>query len=233
MARDCRSARVLQVPAPGPRHVQRGVHAGGTRRQSTDCGNARGAVQRAASTRLGRSSRRTKGMRQSHQLDTSLEVMTRIEAALDEVANLDEDRILRSYLGLIRATLRTNYFQCGTGRRAEAVRLVQARSAPDSRASRTPAEVRDIRVFATRRRCAPARRIGRARGDSLVGPPRGLSDRGAGAGEGADGEERGHRTGRLEGGVRPQGDARRRWPAGDCRKRASPATGSSSAGCST
>ena len=42
------------------------------------------------------------------QLDAELEVMIRIEAALDEVANLDEDRILRSYIGLIRATLRTN-----------------------------------------------------------------------------------------------------------------------------
>ena len=48
-------------------------------------------------------------------LDASLEVMTRIEAALDEVANLDEDRILRSYIGVIRATLRTNYFQRDAG----------------------------------------------------------------------------------------------------------------------
>ena len=48
-------------------------------------------------------------------LDASLEVMTRIEAALDEVANLDEDRILRSYIGVIRATLRTNYFQFDAG----------------------------------------------------------------------------------------------------------------------
>ena len=45
------------------------------------------------------------------RLDTSLSVMARIEAALEEVANLDEDRILRSYLGVIGATLRTNYFQ--------------------------------------------------------------------------------------------------------------------------
>ena len=45
------------------------------------------------------------------RLDTALEVATRIEAALEEVANLDEDRILRSYLGAIGATLRTNYFQ--------------------------------------------------------------------------------------------------------------------------
>ena len=49
------------------------------------------------------------------QLDAELEVMIRIEAALDEVANLDEDRILRSYIGVIRATLRTNCFQRGEG----------------------------------------------------------------------------------------------------------------------
>ncbi|HZY66106.1 MAG TPA: NAD-glutamate dehydrogenase, partial [Rubrobacteraceae bacterium] len=34
-----------------------------------------------------------------------------IEAALDEVASLDEDRILRRFLNAILATLRTNYFQ--------------------------------------------------------------------------------------------------------------------------
>ncbi|CUR56351.1 Glutamate dehydrogenase (NAD) [metagenome] len=35
----------------------------------------------------------------------------RIARALDDVASLDHDRILRSYLTIIRATLRTNYFQ--------------------------------------------------------------------------------------------------------------------------
>ncbi|HEU5134716.1 MAG TPA: NAD-glutamate dehydrogenase [Steroidobacteraceae bacterium] len=35
--------------------------------------------------------------------------------ALDKVASLDEDRILRSYLNVIRATLRTNYFQTMDG----------------------------------------------------------------------------------------------------------------------
>jgi len=38
-------------------------------------------------------------------------IAARITAALDEVSNLDEDRILRHYLALIRATLRTNHFQ--------------------------------------------------------------------------------------------------------------------------
>ena len=41
------------------------------------------------------------------------EIVTRIERALDDVASLDHDRILRSYLTHIRATLRTNYFQLG------------------------------------------------------------------------------------------------------------------------
>ena len=35
-----------------------------------------------------------------------------IKKELDAVAGLDEDRILRRYLALIHATLRTNYFQC-------------------------------------------------------------------------------------------------------------------------
>ncbi len=37
----------------------------------------------------------------------------RIQRALDEVSSLDHDRILRSYLTNIRATLRTNFFQTG------------------------------------------------------------------------------------------------------------------------
>jgi glutamate dehydrogenase len=36
-----------------------------------------------------------------------------IRGELDDVASLDEDRILRAYWGLIWATLRTNYFQMG------------------------------------------------------------------------------------------------------------------------
>ena len=45
----------------------------------------------------------------------SHEMEGRIARALDDVASLDHDRILRSYLTHIRATLRTNYFQAGPG----------------------------------------------------------------------------------------------------------------------
>ncbi|MEV6206058.1 NAD-glutamate dehydrogenase [Kitasatospora sp. NPDC051914] len=38
-------------------------------------------------------------------------LMEELDGALDEVASLDEDRILRSFLHLIKATLRTNFFQ--------------------------------------------------------------------------------------------------------------------------
>jgi glutamate dehydrogenase len=41
------------------------------------------------------------------------ELVREIEGALDAVAGLDEDRILRSFLSVILAMLRTNYFQSG------------------------------------------------------------------------------------------------------------------------
>ncbi|RVX47523.1 glutamate dehydrogenase [Nonomuraea polychroma] len=43
--------------------------------------------------------------------------------ALDEVASLDEDRILRAYLEMIQATLRTNYFQTVNGTRKPYISL--------------------------------------------------------------------------------------------------------------
>ncbi len=44
---------------------------------------------------------------------------SRITRSLDEVAGLDQDRILRAYLTLIQATLRTNYFQHEVGEDGE------------------------------------------------------------------------------------------------------------------
>ena len=42
-------------------------------------------------------------------------IIAAIKILLDQVASLDEDRILRAYLGVIGATLRTNYFQTRNG----------------------------------------------------------------------------------------------------------------------
>ncbi|GAA3653156.1 NAD-glutamate dehydrogenase [Nonomuraea antimicrobica] len=46
-----------------------------------------------------------------------------ILGALDEVVSLDEDRILRAYLEMIQATLRTNYFQTVDGARKPYISL--------------------------------------------------------------------------------------------------------------
>ncbi|HVV97799.1 MAG TPA: NAD-glutamate dehydrogenase domain-containing protein, partial [Rhodanobacteraceae bacterium] len=42
-------------------------------------------------------------------------IVAAIKILLDNVASLDEDRILRAYLGVIGATLRTNYYQMANG----------------------------------------------------------------------------------------------------------------------
>ena len=49
----------------------------------------------------------------NHSEEKAGELVASIREQLDEVANLDEDRILRSFLKLIQATLRTNYYQLG------------------------------------------------------------------------------------------------------------------------
>jgi glutamate dehydrogenase len=43
--------------------------------------------------------------------DASEEIVAQINASLDSVTSLDEDRILRAYLGLVQATLRTNLYR--------------------------------------------------------------------------------------------------------------------------
>ena len=42
-------------------------------------------------------------------------ILGRINSLLDDVANLDEDRILRHFVNLVQATLRTNYYQFDEG----------------------------------------------------------------------------------------------------------------------
>ncbi len=44
--------------------------------------------------------------------EAAQELEDRVRRALEDVASLDQDRILRSYLTAIKATLRTNFYQC-------------------------------------------------------------------------------------------------------------------------
>ena len=88
------------------------------------------------------------------------EIARRIERALDDVASLDQDRILRSYLTLIKATLRTNYFQPGSRRAAPTYMSFKLEPVGDPGPARAAAAVRDLRLLARGSRactCASAR----------------------------------------------------------------------------
>jgi glutamate dehydrogenase len=61
------------------------------------------------------------------------ELEDRIEEALNDVASLDQDRILRGYLSVIKATLRTNYYQTAAdgGRKTYISLKLEPREVPD------------------------------------------------------------------------------------------------------
>jgi glutamate dehydrogenase len=136
----------------------------------------------------------------------------RIRQGLEAVAILDEDRILRRYLGLIKATLRTNAFQRGPEGRAKALPLAQVRSGARAEHAAAAPGLRDLRLFARDRGRASQGRQGRPWRPALVRPARGLPHRGPGPDEGADGQERGHRARGGEGRLLRQAPARRRRP---------------------
>ena len=100
-----------------------------------------------------------------------------ILGALDEVASLDEDRILRAYLEMIQRHAADQLLPDDRGRPAQAVHQPEVRLAVDQRAAAAPAEVRDVRLLAAGRGRAPALREGRPRRAALVGPDGGLPHR--------------------------------------------------------
>ena len=98
-----------------------------------------------------------------------------IRGQLDEVVSLDHDRILRSYLAMIDAILRTNYYKLespgGVGGGLPSRHPgTQARPAQRARSHLAAAQVRDLRLLAPAGSGAPALRPGRTRRAALVGP---------------------------------------------------------------
>ncbi len=153
--------------------------------------------------------------------------------SLDEVSSLDHDRILRSYLTNIRATLRTNYFPTDAdGQPLDRLSLKMDPSAiPDLPAPRPKFE---IFVYSPRVEGVHLRFGAVARGGLRWSDRRDdFRTEVLGPGQGADGEEHRDRAGRRQGRVllqaaaRPVAIARPGWP------RASPATRPSSPACST
>jgi glutamate dehydrogenase len=71
-----------------------------------------------------------------------------IKALLDQVSSLDDDRILRGFMTLIRATLRTNYYQLHAGEPAEYIAYkFDSHEVPDIP---KPVPYREIWVYAPR-----------------------------------------------------------------------------------
>ena len=142
----------------------------------------------------------------------------------------DEDRILRAFLAVLRATLRTNSLPARRARRVQAAHLLQARSRAIPELPE-PRPMFEIFVYSPRVEGVHLRAgEGRARRTALVRSARGLPHRSAGPHEGAEGQEHGDRADRRQGRLRRQA-----LPAGDrdaCSARASPAIRRSSADCS-
>ena len=142
--------------------------------------------------------------------DTTDERVESIEAELAEVSSLDQDSILRSLL-VARAGDAAHQRLPHRRRRTPARRGGrQARPEADPGAAPAPSRVRGVGVLAEGGGRAPALRLGRARWPALVGSPRGLPHRDPRPGQGADGQERGHRPDRREGRLRREESARPR-----------------------
>ena len=105
----------------------------------------------------------------------------------------------------------------------EAAHRHQVRKPQARRPAAAAPALRDLRLFAAGRGRASALRQGRARRHPLVGPAAGFPHRGARPGQGAAGEERGHRAGRRQGRLRAEAAAARRDRATRCRPRATAA----------
>ncbi|GAA4248158.1 NAD-glutamate dehydrogenase [Dactylosporangium darangshiense] len=73
----------------------------------------------------------------------SKELVTAINADLEQVTSLDQDRILRSFLHLIQATLRTSFYQRGDGGRPKSYTAfkIDPQSIPDLPAPRPRFEI--------------------------------------------------------------------------------------------
>ena len=131
-----------------------------------------------------------------------------IEAALQKVESLDEDRILRHFVNAVQAAVRTNFYQLDADGQPKALIAIKFASRKLDGAAAAAAALRDLRLFAAGRGRASALRQGRARRHPLVRPAAGFPHRGARPGEGAAGQERRDRAGRRQGRLRAEAACR-------------------------
>ena len=205
LAADRAAARVRAVSAADRRPVQPGLPAASPARQPGDRAAACPAVR--VQVRPGAAGRRGRALRGD------------LRRAARRPGRGREPRP-RPHPPLLPGSHRGHpAHQLLPGRGRGPVPGAQARARRRARGARAAAQVRDLRVLAAVRGGAPAVRRGRARRAALVGAARGLPHRGARPGQGARGEERGHRP------VRRQGRLRLQAAAGPGRPRGLPGGG--------
>ena len=153
-------------------------------------------------------------------------LLEEIRAALDAVASLDHDRILRSFLTLVQATVRTNAFQRDDDGRPKPYLSfkLDPRGVPDLP---QPRPLHEIFVYSPAGGGgAPALRRRRPGRPALERPAGGLPHRDPRPGQGADREERRHRARPApRAGSSPSTCPTRPWTATPGWPRASRATG--------
>ncbi len=137
-------------------------------------------------------------------------IRKRIDGALGAVPSLDEDRILRQFLSLVAATVRTNFYQTGAdGRPPETITFKFDGKALDPAPQPRPYR-EDLGLFAARGGCASALWADGARRHPVVGPGAGFPHRDPGPRACATREERGDRSDRRQGRLPAQADAAQR-----------------------
>ena len=190
----------LALPAPDPRALFAGLHVGDAgqacaRSPPTSCACSTRASIRVSPSRWtsARRARPTSPPRSRPRCRRS--------------QSLDEDRILRHFVNAVQAAIRTNFYQIDADGQAEAAHRHQVREPQARRPAAAAAALRDLRLFAAGRGRASALRQGRARRHPLVRPAAGFPHRGARPGQGAAGQERGHRAGRRQGRLRAEAAA--------------------------
>ncbi len=102
--------------------------------------------------------------------DAAEAIASELEERIDAVESLDEDRILRNFLSVVRSMLRTNHFQADADGRAEPCLSFKLDPSRHPAGPGAAPALRDLRLLAADRGRAPARRHRRPRRAALVGP---------------------------------------------------------------
>ena len=241
-ARLCRERRLQRADAGGRADVARRRAAAHRSRAScarsacrirrTTCGRRCASMPAlAAQARRAvphRASIRARQARWSSARSARRRSLAEIEAALEAVESLDEDRILRHFVNAVQAAVRTNYYQIDNDGQPKPQIAIKFESRKIDGLP-APRPLYEIFVYSPRVEGVHLRFGKVARGGIRWSDrPQDFRTEILGPGEGAAGQERGDRAGRRQGRLRAEAAAASAARARRCRPKASPPTSCSS-----